>query len=79
MGSAVILEVFRDPSNSKKYFQLLYHEYGKSQVVTMPPCESGLCELDKFFARAKELTPIDYDAECAATKTEGLYASSDRE
>jgi len=78
MGSALILEIYRDPSSAKNYFQFLFVEHGVVSMLKMPQCPEGLCELDKFLSRAKELTPIDYDIECGPN-TESMAGSSDRE
>lgn len=78
MGSAIILEIYRDPATSQNYFQMLFSEHGELKLLKMPECNSGLCELDKFVTRAKSLVPADYEAECDP-KTESMAGSSERE
>ena len=78
MGSAMILEIYRDPTTSENYFQMLFVEHGRMNLLKMPECDAGLCPLDKFIARGKSLVPTDYEAECGPM-TESMAGSSENE
>jgi len=66
MGSAIILELWKN-KNNEHVFQILYYDNLDNSLKTLqlPSCQSSLCDVQKLFDRMEILTPKDYFTECA--------------
>jgi hypothetical protein len=64
MGSAIILEIWRNQNTNQKLFQFFYYDNEAFVPLQMENCPNHLCELSYLTERMDQLIPTNYDKEC---------------
>lgn len=66
MGSAIILEIWRQKQTDKKFFQFYFYDEETFVPLKMESCASSFCEVSKLTNRMEELIPHpeEYEREC---------------
>lgn len=77
-AATVMVELRKNQDN--EHFVSVYYKRSieEPELLTIPGCEP-LCPLDRFESLLSDVIPVNWDAECKATKLMGGYQSSNED